>query len=84
MGRRRRRPTLAAEAFVGLFVGDEHPPGIPTPCFAFPLCEAEHPNPNLKLFGYLMHPNFELFCNNYLGCHVYIHIALLCPPLPMD
>jgi hypothetical protein len=29
--RRRRRPTRGAEAFVGLFADDEHPPGIPIP-----------------------------------------------------
>jgi hypothetical protein len=37
--RRRRHPTPGAEAFVSLFTGDEHPPGIPIP---FLLCEAKH------------------------------------------
>jgi len=34
--RRRRRPKPGAEAFVGLFAGDEHPPGTPTPSLPFP------------------------------------------------
>jgi len=28
LGRRRRRPKPGAEALVGLFAGDEHPPGL--------------------------------------------------------
>jgi hypothetical protein len=36
VGRRRRRPKPAPEAFVGLFAGDEHPPGTPTPSLPFP------------------------------------------------
>jgi hypothetical protein len=57
--RRRRRPTPGAEAFFGLFAGDEHLPGIPDPSLPLRLCETEHPNPNLRLFGYLMPTNFE-------------------------
>ena len=36
LGRRRRRPKPGAEALVGLFAGDEHPPGTPTPSLPFP------------------------------------------------
>ena len=45
-----------AEAFVGLFAGDEHPTRYTHPFSSFPfmLCEAEHRNPNLKLFSYLI------------------------------
>jgi hypothetical protein len=46
--RRLHRPTPGGEAFVGLFTGDEHSPGILTPSTPFLLCETEHPNPNLK------------------------------------
>ena len=45
--RRRRRPKPGAEAFSGLFTGNEHPPGTPTPSLPFRLCEAEHRNPSL-------------------------------------
>lgn len=42
-GRRlRHHPTPGAEAFVGLFDSDDHPPGIPIPSLPFLLCEAEH------------------------------------------
>jgi hypothetical protein len=63
--RRRSRTTPSAEAFIALFAGDEQPPGIPTGSLPFLLCEAERPNPNLTLLGYLMSPNFEAFCKNY-------------------
>ena len=65
--RLRRRPTPGSEAFVGIFTGDEHPPGIPTPSLPFLLCETEHPNPNLNLFGYLMSTSFEIFAK-IIGC----------------
>ena len=65
--RLRRRPSPGAEAFVGIFAGDEHPPGIPTPSLPFLLCETEHPNPNLNLFGYLMSTSFEIFAK-IIGC----------------
>ena len=70
-------PTPGAEAFAGLVAGDKHPPGIPTPSLPFLLCEAEDPNPNLRLFGYLMPPNFELFATKY---RLDIHVPLLGPP----
>jgi len=41
VGYRRRRPTPSDEAFVGLFAGDEHPPGIPIPSLPFLLWEAK-------------------------------------------
>jgi hypothetical protein len=64
--RRRRRPTPGAEAFVSIFAGDEHPLGIPIPCLPFLLCEAEHSNPNLKLFGYLIDASkLRTFWKNY-------------------
>ena len=46
--RHRRRPTPGAEAFVGLFAGDELPPGIATPSLPFLLCETDNPNPSLS------------------------------------
>lgn len=36
------------ENSIGLFAGDEHPPGTPNPCLPFLQCEFEHPNPNLS------------------------------------
>ena len=64
--RRRRRPTPGAEAFVSIFAGDEHPLGIPIPCLPFLLCEADHSNPNLKLFGYLIDASkLQTFWKNY-------------------
>ena len=71
-------PAPGAEALVGLFAGDEHPPGIPIPSLALPflLCGAEHPpNPNLRLFGYLIPPNFEPFGKN---CRMY-----MCTPMSL-
>ena len=64
--RRRRRPKPGAEAFVGLFAGDEHPPGTPTPSFPFPsCCAAEHRNPNQKLFSYSTSLLTSKFCQKY-------------------
>jgi hypothetical protein len=40
----RRRPTPGAEAFVGLFSGDEHPSGIPTPSLPFLPCDCAKPS----------------------------------------
>ena len=65
--RRRRCTTPSSEAPIGLFAGGEQPPGIPTAFLPFLLCEAERPNPNLTLFGYLMSPNFELFAK-FIRC----------------
>jgi hypothetical protein len=50
---------------ISLFSGDDHSLGIATPSIPFLLCEIEHPNPSLKLFGYLMLACFELFCKNH-------------------
>jgi hypothetical protein len=49
--RRRRHPTPAAEAFVCLIAGDEHPPGIPMLFSSLPAVRSRALNPNLKLFG---------------------------------
>lgn len=40
----------------------------PLSSLLFLLCESEHPNPNLKLFGYLMPPNFEPFDKTVHPC----------------
>ena len=58
----RRRTT---PGWGGLFAGDEHPPGIPTPSLPFLLCEPEHPNPKLKAFGHLTPPSLENLLQNY-------------------
>ena len=88
LGRRRRRPRPGAEAFLGLFAGDEHPPGTSIPSLPFPslmLCEAEHRNPNLKLFSYLTILLTSKFLQKLLGVHVYTHVPLLDPPcIPMS
>ena len=39
--RRRHRPALGAEAFVGIFAGDGHSPGIPIPSLPFLLFKTE-------------------------------------------
>jgi hypothetical protein len=39
----RRRPKPGADALVGLFIGDEHPPGTPTPSLRFPSSWAPKP-----------------------------------------
>ena len=78
VGRRRPKPGAGAEAFAGLFAGDEHPPGTSTPSLLFPslpfpslmLCEAEHRNPNLKLFSYLTSLLTSKFLQKLLGVHV--------------
>jgi len=49
---RRRRSTAGAEAFIGLFAGEEHTPGIPTPSLPFPPCETEPQTLDLKLLAY--------------------------------
>jgi hypothetical protein len=41
--RRRRRPKPGAEALVGLFAGEEHPPGTPSPSVPFPSSWAPKP-----------------------------------------
>jgi hypothetical protein len=78
---RRRRPKPGAEALVGLFAVDEHPPGTPTPSLLFPSLQAEHRNPNLKLFSYLTNLLTSKFLQKLLGVHVYTHVPLLDPPL---
>jgi len=50
--RRRRAPTRYSHPFSSL---------------PFLLCETEHPNPNLNLFGYLMSTSFEIFAK-IIGC----------------
>ena len=45
------------------------------------LCEAEHRNPNLKLFSYLTSLLTSKFLQKLLGVHVYTHVPLLDPPL---
>ena len=77
---RRRRPKPGAEAFVGLFAGNEHPPGTPTPSLPFMLCEAEHRNPNLMLSRYLTILTSKLL-QKLLVVHVYTDAPLLDPPL---
>jgi hypothetical protein len=74
VGRRRRKP--GAEAFVGLLAGDEHPLGIPTPSLPFMLCEAEHRNPNLKLFSYLTSLLTYKFLQKFTGS-VPVHYILI-------
>jgi hypothetical protein len=63
-------PYARCRGFVDLFAGDEHPPGTPTHLFPLLLCETEHPNPNLKPFGYLMPTNISPMC----------HVPVLGPP----
>jgi hypothetical protein len=51
----RRRPTEGVEAFTGLFIGHEHPPGTPSSSLCILLCKTEHPNPlGPRLSGYAM------------------------------
>jgi hypothetical protein len=45
------------------------------------LCEAEHRNPNLKLFSYLTILLTSKFLQKLLGVHVYTHVPLLDPPM---
>ena len=45
------------------------------------LCEAEHRNPNLKLFSYLTRLLTSKFLQKLSGVHVYTHVPLLDPPL---
>ena len=47
------------------------------------LCEAEHRNPNLKLFSYLTILLTSKFLQKLLGVHVYTHVPLLDPPLAL-
>jgi len=42
-------------------------PPLLFPSLPFLLCETEHPNPNLNLFGYLMSTSFEIFAK-IIGC----------------
>jgi hypothetical protein len=48
------------------------------------LCEAEHRNPNLKLFSYLTSLLTSKILQKLLGVHVYTYVPLLDPPLILD